>query len=70
MSDLITLTPDNVEAVLPDVPKLVQFALTFASNLRRGTLDITLPDGRVVRCGGLELDLLTRRAKKLRAQRR
>ena len=54
MSDLITLTPDNVEAVLPDVPKLVQFALTFASNLRRGTLDITLPDGRVVRCGGLE----------------
>lgn len=54
MPDLINLTPDNVEAVLPDVPRLVQFALTFASNLRRGTLDITLPDGRVVRCGGLE----------------
>lgn len=54
MSDLIILTPDNVEATLPDVPKLVQFALKFASNLRRGTLDITLPDGRVVRCGGLE----------------
>jgi cyclopropane-fatty-acyl-phospholipid synthase len=54
MSDLIILTPDNVEASLPDVPKLVQFAFKFVSNLRRGTLDVTLPDGRVVRCGGLE----------------
>jgi len=54
MSDLIILTPDNVEAVLPDVPKLVRFAFKFASNLRRGTLDVMLPDGRTVRCGGLE----------------
>lgn len=54
MSDPIILTPDNVEASLPDVPKLVQFAFKFVSNLRRGTLDVTLPDGRVVRCGGLE----------------
>jgi len=54
MSDLIILTPDNVVASLPDVPKLVQFAFKFGSNLRRGTLDVTLPDGRVVRCGGLE----------------
>ena len=54
MSDLIILTPDNVEASLPDVPKLVQFAFRFVSNLRRGTLDVTLPDGRVVRSGGLE----------------
>jgi cyclopropane-fatty-acyl-phospholipid synthase len=54
MSDLIILTPDNVEAVLKDVPKLVRFALGLASKLRRGTLDVTLPDGRTVRCGGLE----------------
>jgi cyclopropane-fatty-acyl-phospholipid synthase len=54
MSDLMTLTPDNVEAIVPDVPRLVRLALTFAARLRRGTLDITLPDGRVVRCGGLE----------------
>ncbi len=53
MSDVITLTPDSVEAVLPDVPKLARLAIKFASNLRRGTLDMTLPDGRVVRCGGL-----------------
>jgi cyclopropane-fatty-acyl-phospholipid synthase len=50
----IVLTPDNVEAALPDVPKLVRFALGFAAKLRRGTLDVTLPDGRTVRCGGLE----------------
>lgn len=54
MSDLIILTPDNVEAALPDVPKLVQFAFRFVSRLRYGILDITLPDGRVARCGGLE----------------
>lgn len=54
MSDPIILTPDNVEAALPDVPKLVRFALSFAAKLRRGTLDVTLPDGRTVRCGGLE----------------
>jgi cyclopropane-fatty-acyl-phospholipid synthase len=54
MSDLIILTPDNVEASLPDVPKLVRFAFRFVSKLRRGTLDVTLPDGRTVRCGGLE----------------
>ncbi len=50
----IVLTPDNVEAALPDVPKLVRFALSLASRLRRGTLDVTLPDGRTMRCGGLE----------------
>lgn len=54
MSDLIVLTPDNVEAVLPDVPRLVRFALHFASKLQRGTLDVTLPDGRTLRCGGYE----------------
>jgi len=54
MSDPITLTPDNVEAVLPDVPKLVRLAFSFGAKLRRGTLDVTLPDGRTVRCGGVE----------------
>ena len=54
MSDLIILTPDNVEVALPNVPRLVRFAFSFCSKLRRGTLDVTLPDGRTVRCGGLE----------------
>jgi cyclopropane-fatty-acyl-phospholipid synthase len=54
MSDPIILTPDTVEVRLPDVPRLARSAFRFASELRRGTLDITLPDGRVLRCGGLE----------------
>jgi len=54
MPDVIPVTPDTVDAVLPDVPKLARLAIKFASSLRRGTLDMTLPDGRVVRCGGRE----------------
>ena len=34
---------------------MARLALGFASRLRRGTLDVTLPDGRVIRLGGLEL---------------
>ncbi len=54
MSALISVTPDNVEKVLSDLPRLVRLALTFGSKLRRGTLDVTLPDGRTLRLGGME----------------
>src|ERR1700742_4467823 len=54
MPDLICLTPDNVEATLSDLPRVVRLALGFGSRLRRGTLDVTLPDGRCVRLGGME----------------
>ena len=54
MSALIRVTPDTVDAVFPDLPKVVRLALGFGSKLRRGTLDVTLPDGRAVRLGGLE----------------
>src|ERR1700739_3390259 len=40
--------------VLSDLPRLVRLALEFGSRLRRGTLDVTLPDGRVLRLGGIE----------------
>jgi cyclopropane-fatty-acyl-phospholipid synthase len=40
--------------VLADLPRLARLALGFAAKLRRGTLDITLLDGRVVRMGGVE----------------
>ena len=33
---------------------MARLALGFAARLRRGQLDITLPDGRVLRCGGVE----------------
>ncbi|UFS77982.1 cyclopropane-fatty-acyl-phospholipid synthase family protein [Tardiphaga sp. 37S4] len=54
MSDLIVLTPENVDTALPDLPRIVRLALGFGSRLRRGTLDVTLPDGRRVRLGGME----------------
>src|SRR3954468_18347067 len=54
MPDLISLTPDNVEKELADLPRVVRLALGFGSRLRRGTLDVTLPDGRRVRMGGVE----------------
>ena len=54
MADLISVTSDNLETVLADLPRVVRLALGFASRLRRGTLDVTLPDGRVIRLGGLE----------------
>jgi cyclopropane-fatty-acyl-phospholipid synthase len=54
MPDVISVTPDNLDARLSDLPRLVRLALGFGSRLRRGTLDVTLPDGRVVRLGGLE----------------
>jgi len=54
MADAIPVRPDNIDTVLADLPRLARLALGFAAKLRRGTLDITLLDGRVLRMGGLE----------------
>jgi cyclopropane-fatty-acyl-phospholipid synthase len=54
MSDLIFVTPENIDKELSDIPRLARLALGFAAKLRRGTLDVTLPHGRTVRFGGLE----------------
>ena len=54
MPNAISVTPDNVGTVLADLPRMVRLALGFASRLRRGTLDVTMPDGRVLRLGGFE----------------
>lgn len=54
MPEPIVLTPDNVADTLSDLPRLTRLAFGFASRLRRGTLDVTLPDGRCVRFGGVE----------------
>src|SRR6201991_1283799 len=54
MSDLIALTPENVDKELSDLPRLVRLAFGFGSKLRQATLDVTLPDGRKVRLGGIE----------------
>src|SRR5882672_9322684 len=54
MSALISVTSDNVDTVLADLPRLVRLAFGFGAKLRRGSLDVTLPDGRVLRLGGTE----------------
>jgi cyclopropane-fatty-acyl-phospholipid synthase len=54
MANTIPVTPDNIGNVLADLPRLARLALGFAARLKRGTLDITLLDGRVIRMGGLE----------------
>ena len=54
MPNLIPVTPDNVETVLSDLPRIARLALGFGSKLRCGTLVVTLPDGRRIRLGGME----------------
>jgi cyclopropane-fatty-acyl-phospholipid synthase len=54
MGDLITVTSDTVDTLLPDLPRMVRLALGFGSRLKRGMLDVILPDGRTVRLGGHE----------------
>jgi cyclopropane-fatty-acyl-phospholipid synthase len=52
MPGLISVTSETVDAVLPELPRLVRLALGFGSKLQHGILDVTLPDGRTVRLGG------------------
>src|ERR1700761_813838 len=54
MGDVISVTPENADTTLADLPRMVRLALSFAAQLKRGTLDITLLDGRVMRFGGIE----------------
>ena len=54
MGEVIQVTPENAGTALAKLPRMVQLALGFASRLRRGTLDVTLLDGRVMRFGGAE----------------
>jgi cyclopropane-fatty-acyl-phospholipid synthase len=50
----IAINPDNVGTATAGLPRLVQIAFFYVARLRRGTLDITLPDGRQIRFGGME----------------
>jgi cyclopropane-fatty-acyl-phospholipid synthase len=54
MGDVIPVTPETVDVALAGLPRMVRLALGFASRLKRGTLDVTLLDGRVLRFGGVE----------------
>lgn len=59
MSELILngpeiVTPENAAKTLADLPRIVRLALGFGAHLTRGTLDVTLPNGRRYRLGGRE----------------
>ena len=53
-TDIILLTLDTIETKLADLPRAMRVAFAFAAGLKRGILDVTLPDGRIIRCGGHE----------------
>jgi cyclopropane-fatty-acyl-phospholipid synthase len=48
------LDSSNVGTAVPGLPRLAQIAFSYAARIRRGTLDVTLPDGRQIRFGGVE----------------
>jgi cyclopropane-fatty-acyl-phospholipid synthase len=49
-----SVTPENAGRLLADLPRIVRMALGFGAHLTRGTLDVTLPNGRRYRLGGRE----------------
>jgi cyclopropane-fatty-acyl-phospholipid synthase len=51
MPKVISVTAESVDRLLPELPRMVRVALGFGSKLRRGSLEVTLPDGRTVRLG-------------------
>ena len=54
MTGIVHLTPETVQHELRHLPRLAQLAFRYAAQLRRGTLTVTLPDGGIVRFGGVE----------------
>jgi len=51
MPAVLSITSETVDAILPELPRMVRLALGFGSKLRHGLLEVTLPDGRTVRLG-------------------
>jgi cyclopropane-fatty-acyl-phospholipid synthase len=54
MQTPILLDAGNIGGAVPGLPRLAQIAFSYAARIRRGTLDVTLPDGRQIRFGGAE----------------
>ena len=50
----IPVTPDTAGTALGGLPRTARLAFGFAARLRRGTLDVDLPDGRRLRFGGID----------------
>jgi cyclopropane-fatty-acyl-phospholipid synthase len=54
MAEATTVARDQLGAALRDLPRPAQLAFAYAAQLRRGTLEVSLPDGRHLKFGGLE----------------
>jgi cyclopropane-fatty-acyl-phospholipid synthase len=54
MSEAIPVTVSTVRNALSGLPLTARLTLYFAARLRRGTLEVRLPDGRRLRFGGVE----------------
>jgi cyclopropane-fatty-acyl-phospholipid synthase len=54
MQTPIVLDASNVGTAVPGLPRLARIVFAYAARIQRGTLDVTLPDGRLIRFGGAE----------------
>lgn len=54
MAEVTPIARDKAPSALNDLPRPARLAFTFASLLERGTLEVTLPDGRCLKFGGIE----------------
>ncbi len=54
MSAPIVVTSDTRRSALAGLPAAVRFAFRLAAEIRCGSLDVTLPDGRMLRFRGAE----------------
>ena len=54
MTEPISVTFETVHSLLADLPRMVRLTLGYGSKLKRGRLDVILPDGRTVRLGSGE----------------
>jgi cyclopropane-fatty-acyl-phospholipid synthase len=51
MREVISVTSETVDTLLPGLPRMVRLAFGFGSKLRHGSLEVSLPDGRTVKLG-------------------
>jgi cyclopropane-fatty-acyl-phospholipid synthase len=54
MTASVTVTAENAAQVLADLPRLPRMALTIVARLKRGALNVELPDGRKFSFRGVE----------------
>ena len=45
---------EDLQRAVADIPRLARLVFSYVSRIRRGTLDVTLPDGRILHFGGQE----------------